>query len=86
MIKIFDPPGYMTVEEVKSRYYPNRVVLKNCEVHRHAPIAGYVVAMETIPDVDYDDLSDYMNELCRDSLNGVVHMALTRKPLEGRWL
>jgi hypothetical protein len=86
MIKVFDSPEYMTVEEVKERFYPFRVVLVNCDLRSYAPIAGYVAAMETIPDDDYDELSDYRNDLCRSDVNGVVHMVLTRKPLEGEWL
>ena len=86
MIKILDSPEYMTVEEVMEKYYPYRVVMTNCEMSYHAPIAGYVVAMETIPDDDYEELSDYRSGLCREDANGVVHMVLTRKPMEGKWL
>ena len=86
MIKIFDSPEYMTVEEVKEKFYPKRVVLANCEVRRYAPIAGYVAAIETMPDDDYEELSDFRDDLCHSNANGEVFMILTKKPLEGEWL
>jgi len=86
MIKILDTPEYMTVEEVKEKYYPLRVVLTNCELRNHAVIAGLVVAMETVPDDDYEELADYLDELVLNESNGEVDMVLTRGPLEGEWL
>jgi len=87
MIKIFDSPEYMTVEEVKEKFYPCRVVLANCEISYHAPIAGYTMAMETMPDDDYSELFKFMKGLLgKHEEYGSVHMILTRKPLEGEWL
>jgi uncharacterized protein VirK/YbjX len=86
MIKIFDSPEYMTVEEVKKKYYPHRVVLANCEERHYATTAGYAMAMETIPDDDYEELLKYQVDLTRGEKHGKVDMVLTRMPLEGEWL
>jgi len=86
MVKFFDNPVYMTVEEVKEKYYPHRVVLANCDEEQYATTGGYVMAMEGIPDDDYDDLFDYQVALNRGKKHGLVDMVLTRKPFEGEWL
>jgi len=81
VIKIFDTPEYMTVDEVMEKFYPYRVVLANCEVEFHAPQAGYVVATETIPDEDYEELFEYQYSLCPQTY-GETYMILTMKPHE----
>lgn len=86
MIKVFDEPEYMTVEEVKERYYPMRVLLANCEEVQYATVGGYVMAMETVPDDDYEELFEMQLDLTRGEKHGSVTMVLTRKPLEGEWL
>ena len=44
------------------------------------------MAMETIPDDDYEELFDYQVALTRGGKHGLVDMVLTRMPLEGEWL
>ena len=40
MIKIFDKPEYMTVEEMEEKFYQVSVVIANCKVECHAPQGG----------------------------------------------
>jgi len=86
MIKILETPIYMTVEEIMEKYYPLRVVIANCEISYHAPIAGYVVATEGVPDDDYPELSDYEIALHRGGEHGAVYMIETKDPAEGEWI
>ena len=83
MIKIFEKPEYMTVEEIEEKFYPVSVVIANCMVECHAPQAGYVMAAETIPVDDYEELFDYQIELTRGKRHGEVYMITTKLPFEG---
>ena len=85
-MKILDTPVYMTVEEATDEYYPNSVVMINCEVEHDWPKAGYVAAAETEESRDYSELKDYEMELKKDSKNGEVCFIKTRYPLEGQAL
>ena len=85
MIKIFDTPEYMTVDEVVKKFYPCYVVLANCEVEYHAPKAGYAMAMETHHIDDYDELFDYLRSLCPKTYKE-TYMIATRMPHEREWL
>ena len=83
MIRIFDKPEYMTVEEIMEKFYPLRVLIANCDVVHFCPIGGHVMAMETIPDDDYAELFDYQIKLTDSKQYGEVHVILTKLPLEG---
>ena len=85
MIKVFDSPTYMTVEEVQEKYYPYRVLMVNCDERNHRTIGGYVLAMETIPDDDYPELFDMLSALVDEKKHGRIDMVLTRLPHEGEW-
>ena len=83
MIKIYDKPEYMTVEEIMEKFYPVSVVIANCEVVCHAPQAGYVMAAETVSVDDYEELFDYQIKLTRGNEHGEVYMITTKYPYEG---
>ena len=80
MIKIFDKPEYMTVEEIEEKFYPVSVVIANCEVEHFAPQAGYVMASETVPVDDYEELFGYQIELTNGKKHGEVYMITTKYP------
>ncbi|MDR2166416.1 MAG: hypothetical protein LBE35_01020 [Clostridiales bacterium] len=83
MIKKFDPPVYMTQEEVEERFYPHWVVLANCTVEQFYPVGGYVMAVTTQGEEDYDEFLDYFYELSRDSEKyGYVSLEATKMPYD----
>ena len=84
MIKIFDKPEYMTVEEIMEKFYPVSVVIANCKVEYHAAQAGYVMAAETVPIEDFDELDAYADALLADKAKyGKVDIIQTKDPAEG---
>jgi len=86
MIKIFDPPIYMTVEEAEKKFHPNSVVMIKCEVEQFATKAGYVAAAEVNGGEDYRELRNFENVLMQDPDNGEISFINTDDPFAGEWL
>ena len=86
MIAKFDKPEYMTKKQAEDRFHPNAFIMINCDVEYHAPVAGYVVAAETVGIEDYPELSAYYHELNSDSANGKIYVISTDDPLKGEGL
>ena len=86
MIRVFDRPEYMTVKQAEQSFHPNSVIMINCEMEMFAPIAGYVVATETLGGEDYEELDAYRDALQRDTKNGEVFLLMTSDPYVGEGL
>ncbi|MCL1844242.1 MAG: hypothetical protein FWF79_10560 [Defluviitaleaceae bacterium] len=86
MIKIFDTPEYMTVEQAEEKFRPNAVVMIKCEVKDYWPVAGYVAAAETLGGEDFKELNHYERKLLENPANGEVHFLMTELPYEGQGL
>ena len=82
MIKIFDKPEYMTVEEIQEKFYPVSVVIANSDVYYHAPMGGYVMAAETVSVDDFEELFDFQFELSQGDKHGKVYMITTKYPFD----
>ena len=76
----------MTVEAAEKYFYPNCVLMTRCTVDRHAPLEGYIAAIEEEGGDDYEALFDYRTELLNDPSNGKVFLIITKKPYEGEGL
>ena len=86
MIKIFDNPEYMTVAQAEEKFRPNSVVMIKCVVNDFAPVAGYVIAVETCGGDDFQELNHYEEQLSEDPENGEVFFIMTELPYEGQGL
>jgi hypothetical protein len=86
MIKIFDSPEYMTVEQAEEKFHPNSVLMIKCDVKDYWPVAGYVVATETLGGKDFRELHSYEHKLLKDPSNGEVFYIMTELPYEGQGL
>jgi alpha-acetolactate decarboxylase len=74
----FEKPVYMLVEDVQKHYYPNSVVMINCEMKYFAPISGYIVGVASGEGSDNNELKAYHMELIKDGKNGEVHFIKTQ--------
>ena len=86
MIKIFENPEYMTVEQAEEKFRPNSVVMIKCDVKDFAPVAGYVAAAETNSGDDFIELNSYEEKLLKNPENGDVFFIMTEFPFEGQGL
>jgi hypothetical protein len=86
MIRIFDNPEYLTVDQAEEKYRPNSVVMVKCKVRNFSPVAGYVAAAETNGGEDYEELDKYEMELKKDPSNGETFFIMTEDPYAGQGL